>query len=68
MPPELSPDYRPLGEKAVNIAPAINVAIAQRLVRKVCPECAERKEMSPEIYEEMQKELSILPKNTDMPS
>lgn len=29
-----------LGEKPVNIAPAINMAIAQRLVRKVCKKCA----------------------------
>jgi type II secretory ATPase GspE/PulE/Tfp pilus assembly ATPase PilB-like protein len=28
-----------LGEKPVNIAPAINMAIAQRLVRKVCKKC-----------------------------
>lgn len=28
-----------LGEKPINIAPAINLAIAQRLVRKVCPKC-----------------------------
>jgi type IV pilus assembly protein PilB len=29
-----------LGEKPVNIAPAINMAIAQRLVRKVCKKCS----------------------------
>ena len=56
-----------LGEKAVNIAPAINVAIAQRLVRKVCPKCAEFIDMPPEVYEEMQKDLGNLPKNIDMP-
>jgi type II secretory ATPase GspE/PulE/Tfp pilus assembly ATPase PilB-like protein len=56
-----------LGEKAVNIAPAINVAIAQRLVRKVCPQCAEMAQMSPEVYAEMQQELGSLPEGTDMP-
>jgi len=29
-----------LGEKPVNIAPAINMVVAQRLVRKVCKKCA----------------------------
>jgi len=29
-----------LGEKPVNIAPAINMAVAQRLVRKVCKKCS----------------------------
>jgi type II secretory ATPase GspE/PulE/Tfp pilus assembly ATPase PilB-like protein len=29
-----------LGEKPVNIAPAINMAVAQRLVRKVCQRCS----------------------------
>lgn len=56
-----------LGEKAVNIAPAINVAIAQRLVRKVCPQCAERTEMPSEIYEKMKSELGNLPAGIDMP-
>ncbi len=56
-----------LGEKPVNIAPAINVAIAQRLVRKACPKCMEMKPMSDDVYEEMKKELGSLPKNTDMP-
>ena len=29
-----------LGEKPVNIAPAINMVVAQRLVRKICKKCA----------------------------
>ena len=28
-----------LGEKAINISPAVNMAIAQRLVRRVCKDC-----------------------------
>jgi len=28
-----------LGEKAINISPAINLAIAQRLIRRVCQKC-----------------------------
>ncbi|MDD5098187.1 MAG: GspE/PulE family protein [Candidatus Pacebacteria bacterium] len=56
-----------LGEKAVNIAPAINVAVAQRLVRKVCSKCAEKKPMSKEEYEEIKKELENAPQGIDMP-
>lgn len=35
------PRLQALGEKPVNIAPAINVIIAQRLVRKLCDRCKE---------------------------
>jgi type II secretory ATPase GspE/PulE/Tfp pilus assembly ATPase PilB-like protein len=56
-----------LGEKAVNIAPAINVAIAQRLVRKVCPECGELEIISPELFEEIKKDLENMPQGADMP-
>jgi len=56
-----------LGEKPVNIAPAINVCIAQRLVRKVCPKCAEMKPISPELLEEIKKGLEGIPQGVDMP-
>ena len=56
-----------LGEKAVNIAPAINVAIAQRLVRKVCPKCAEKETIAPELFEQIKKNLENLPSGIDMP-
>jgi type II secretory ATPase GspE/PulE/Tfp pilus assembly ATPase PilB-like protein len=56
-----------LGEKAVNIAPAINVAIAQRLVRKVCPKCGEKETIAPELFEEIKKDLENMPEGADMP-
>lgn len=56
-----------LGEKAVNIAPAINVAIAQRLIRKVCPKCVEMKAIGSQLYEEIKKELDGLPQGIDVP-
>jgi len=56
-----------LGESAVNIAPAINVAIAQRLVRKVCTKCAEMKPISPELLTEIKKDLENMPAGADMP-
>jgi len=49
-----------LGEKPVNIAPAINMAVAQRLIRKICQKCAEFKKISPEELKKLKKELSSL--------
>ncbi len=51
-----------LGEKPHNIAPAINVAIAQRLVRKVCPKCSRKEKISDEVYEIIKKGLNNIPK------
>jgi len=56
-----------LGEKAVNIAPAINVAIAQRLVRKICPKCAEQRPLTTEEFEEIKTGLQNLPQEVDVP-
>ncbi len=46
-----------LGEKPVNIAPAINMVIAQRLVRKVCKRCVKIKEAEEEVIEKIKEEL-----------
>lgn len=51
-----------LGEKPVNIAPAINMTIAQRLVRKVCPKCVKLVPLSLELLKKIKKELSTLPR------
>jgi len=51
-----------LGEKPVNIAPAINLAIAQRLVRKVCKKCVKFKKISTEELKELKEGLKSLPK------
>jgi type II secretory ATPase GspE/PulE/Tfp pilus assembly ATPase PilB-like protein len=56
-----------LGEKSHNIAPALNVAIAQRLVRRICPECGQRKKPEPADYEELAEGLSTLPKEVACP-
>jgi len=52
-----------LGEKPANIAPAINMAIAQRLVRKICRKCAKFKKPSPEELKKIKKVLKKVPKN-----
>lgn len=57
------PRLQALGEKPVNIAPAINVIIAQRLVRRVCNNCKEEislKEFNEEFYEKIKKEVDGL--------
>ena len=46
-----------LGEKPINISPAINMAIAQRLVRKICKKCFEFKKVSPVDLKKIKKSL-----------
>ena len=59
--------FQALGESPTNIAPAINIAIAQRLVRKVCPKCTEMKKISPELLKEIQNGLAGIKNNVDCP-
>ena len=56
-----------LGEKAVNIAPAINMAVAQRLVRKVCQKCVKKEKAPPLFLERIKKELKGISKNIKIP-
>jgi len=46
-----------LGAKPSNIGPAINMVIAQRLVRMVCKKCTEFKKISPEGLKKLKKEM-----------
>jgi len=56
-----------LGEKPVNIAPAINMAIAQRLVRKICQKCATFEKTSPLIIQKIKSVLKEIPKTVEIP-
>jgi len=56
-----------LGEQPTNIAPAINMIVAQRLVRKLCPECSETRKISAEEYEKIKQELKDLPLGIEIP-
>jgi type II secretory ATPase GspE/PulE/Tfp pilus assembly ATPase PilB-like protein len=56
-----------LGEKTINIAPAINMAVAQRLVRKICPDCARLKTISSQELKEIKKSLKNLPPEIEIP-
>ncbi len=51
-----------LGEKPINIAPAINIAIAQRLIRKVCKSCFKLGKISPSDLKKLKKALKDIPK------
>ncbi len=53
-----------LGEKPHNIAPAINIIIAQRLVRKVCS-CSQKESIPQDRYQKIQESLKDV-KNIDL--
>lgn len=52
-----------LGTTPPSIASAINLIIAQRLIRKVCSKCVDFENISPEQSEKINKELGSLPKD-----
>jgi len=49
-----------LGEKPANIAPAVSLTVAQRLVRKICEKCTKLEKPSDEDLKKMKKELNSL--------
>jgi len=57
------PRLTSLGADAINIGPAINMIVAQRLVRKVCKECSVLRPASTEEKEKIKKELGKAPKS-----
>jgi len=56
-----------LGANPINIAPAVNMAVAQRLVRKICEKCGIPKKITPEDLSKMKKELKGFPKKIKIP-
>lgn len=52
-----------LGVKPFLLAPALNVAMGQRLVRKICSFCKEETKLSVEEIEKVKKLLASLPEN-----
>ena len=56
-----------LGEKPVNIAPAINIIVAQRLIREVCRKCAEFEKPPRQFLEKLKNELKSLPPQVKIP-
>lgn len=56
-----------LNAKPYNIGPALNMAIAQRLVRKVCSVCTKLSPPSPKELAMLEKELKSLPPSVKIP-
>ncbi len=50
-----------------NIGPAINLSVAQRLVRQICPKCTEFKKISPENLNKIKKELENIKEKIEIP-
>jgi len=61
------PRLMDLGADPSSIAPAVNMAVAQRLVRKVCPKCSSLAKPTPKEFEEIKNGLKGLPKTVDIP-
>lgn len=56
------PRFLSMGTKPFLLAPALNVMLGQRLVRKVCPDCKKEVKLEPEILKRIKEILSTLPK------
>ena len=56
-----------LGAKTSNIGPAINLAIAQRLVRKVCKKCSKLRSISDQELKKIKKDLQGISKQIKIP-
>lgn len=57
-----------LGVNPVNIAPALNLVMAQRLVRRLCQKCGEKKKISAPDLDIIKSSLSSLPANIKTPA
>lgn len=57
-----------LGVDPAVMAPAVNVAMAQRLVRKLCPECKTEYLASREERKEIEAEVNAVPANVEKPA
>ncbi|MBI2670290.1 MAG: type II/IV secretion system protein [Candidatus Yanofskybacteria bacterium] len=56
-----------LGVRPVTIAPALNAAMAQRLVRRLCPKCRKKQKINSKDLELLKKYLATLSKSIEMP-
>jgi type II secretory ATPase GspE/PulE/Tfp pilus assembly ATPase PilB-like protein len=57
-----------LGVKPQSIAPALNVTMAQRLIRKLCPKCRAEGQLTDEQKKAIESEFPNFPKNIPIPS
>ena len=56
-----------LGAKLADIGPAINLAVAQRLLRRVCKKCSKMEKISIPVLNKIKKGLAKIPKEIKMP-
>ncbi len=54
-----------LGVNPVSLAPALNLLIAQRLVRRLCKFCKVEDQISPELKEKLEKYINKIPDRVD---
>ena len=57
------PRFLSMGVKAFLLAPALNVMIAQRLVRRLCPECKEVLSLDAETLKRVNDVIGAIPQN-----
>jgi len=57
-----------LGVKAAIIAPAINIAMGQRLLRRLCETCRAPFVLEPQAQKDLEKELAEIPSNIPQPA
>lgn len=55
------PRFLSMGTKPYLLAPALNAIVAQRLVRKICPDCAQPTQLDPETITKVQAVLREIP-------
>ncbi|KPJ54659.1 hypothetical protein AMJ47_03840 [Parcubacteria bacterium DG_72] len=56
-----------LGGQAANIGPAVNLAVGQRLVRRICQKCSKLRNPTAKELQKLKKELKRIPKNIKIP-
>jgi len=59
------PRFLAMGVKPFLLAPALNVIMAQRLVRKICPQCKEKVDLDQETSERIKNILGAIPKQSE---
>jgi len=55
------PRLEDLGVKATSIGPAMNLIIAQRLIKRLCPDCKQKVEVDAKLKEKIEKFIKGLP-------
>jgi type IV pilus assembly protein PilB len=55
------PRLEDLGVKTTSIGPAMNLIIAQRLIKKLCPDCKQKVEMDAELKGKLERFIARLP-------